>query len=82
MAQENKKTTLGQRRVRVEFNPSKQDYVQDLKMAGANFIDLIDGAANNPNFSQEQLDDFRRLKSLAITHIEDATMWAVKAATV
>ncbi len=80
--QDEKKPTLGQRRVRVEFNPSKTDYVQELKMAGANFIDLIDSSACNPNFTEEQVGEFRRLKALAMTAIEDGCMWAVKHATI
>jgi len=80
--QEQKKPTLGQRRVRVEFNPSKTDYVHQLKMAGANFIDLIDMSACKTNFTEEELADFRRLKALAMTAIEEGTSWAVKSATI
>lgn len=78
---EEKKPTLGQSRVRVEFNPSKTDYVHELKMSGANFIDLVDGSACNPKFKDEEVREFMRLKALAMTAIEEATMWAVKSAT-
>ena len=77
-----KKPTLGQRRVRVDFNPSKTDYVHQIKMAGANFIDLIDMSACKTDFTEDQLADFERLKELAMTAVEDGTMWAVKSATV
>lgn len=77
-----KKLTLGERRVRVQFNPSNDDYVHQLKESGAKFIDLIDQAAANPKFKDEQFGDFARLKALAITSIEEGTMWVVKMATV
>lgn len=73
--------TLGERRVRVTFNPSNDDYVHQIKQEGAKFIDFINGSASNPNFTEEQVGEFKRLKALAITSIEEGTMWAVKMAT-
>ena len=74
--------TLGEKRVRVAFNPSKEDYVNDIKVAAAALIDLIDRAANKPKWSDETLNEWRRLKALAVTAAEEAAMWAVKAATI
>lgn len=74
--------TLGEKRVRVVFNPSKQDYVNEIKVAAAVLIDLIDGAANKPEWSDETLKEWLRLKELALTAAEGSAMWAVKAATI
>jgi hypothetical protein len=66
--------TKGQFRVGISFNPSSDPNVDAIKTAAAALIDLIDAL---PQQDAEQA----RLKSLAQTHIEDAAMWAVKAAT-
>ena len=78
--------TKGEKRVRTRFNPDANDNVSTLKQAGAAFIDMIeqlqfphehDGSAA----ADEAMGEFRRLKATAQTMVEDATMWAVKAAT-
>ena len=69
--------SLGQDRVRIKFNPSDNTDVAKLKMMAANFIDMVEEMRNKGSDSEEQ----QRLWSLAQTHIEDAGMWAVKAAT-
>ena len=66
--------TLGERRVRIDFNPSKEGVVADIKRHTAAIIDLVN-LINAPDA------EVSRLKSLAMTHYEDAAMWAVKAAT-
>jgi hypothetical protein len=78
---EQKLVTLGERRVRVNFNPSESDYVNDVKVAAAALIDLIDGAAGNPKWSDNNLKEWLRLKYLAMIAAEESAMWAVKAAT-
>ncbi len=67
--------TLGEYRVGITFNPGGSEMVNNLKRAAADLIDLVDtiDGADNPEVA--------RLKALASTHIEDAAMWAVKAAT-
>jgi hypothetical protein len=65
--------TLGEYRVGITFNPSGDETVNKIKRAAADLIDLVD--------SIEGVDEAKRLKALAMTHIEDAAMWAVKAAT-
>lgn len=74
--------TLGQKRVRVNFNPSKDDYINDLKVKSAELIDLINGAAPSNLLNDEDFGEFRRLKALALTAVEEACMWAVKMETI
>ncbi len=67
--------TLGEYRVGISFNPGGHEMVNKIKRGAADLIDLvnlIDGA---------DIPEIGRLKALAFTHIEDAAMWGVKAAT-
>lgn len=73
--------TLGELRVRIEFNPSNEDYVFQIKQKAAELIDFIDQAAAKPVFSDPEVGEYRRLKALALTSFEEGAMWAVKAAT-
>lgn len=68
-------TTLGEYRVGIAFNPSKDPVVNGIKRAAADLIDLVEDVATNGSGEVE------RLKALAMIHIEDGAMWAVKAAT-
>jgi hypothetical protein len=66
--------SIGEKRVRTEFNPSKNGSVDQIKQKTAELINLCEelkGADQETN----------RLIALAQTHYEDAAMWAVKAAT-
>ena len=66
--------TTGEYRVGISFNPGGSETVNQLKRAAANFIDMVEALeAHSP--------EVQRLKALAMTHAEDAAMWAVKAAT-
>jgi len=65
--------TLGQQRVRIEFNPSGTDRVTTIKATTADLIDLCEAM-------KAQGKD-GRLCALAQTAYEEAAMWAVKAAT-
>lgn len=65
--------TLGEYRVGITFNPGGNEMVDKIKRATADLIDLID--------TIDQPTEAMRLKALALTHIEDGAMWAVKAAT-
>ncbi len=72
--------TKGEYRVGINFNPSNDDTVGKIKRAAADLIDLID------TIPGAEVRDLRgaevgRLKALAQTNVEDAAMWAVKAAT-
>lgn len=73
-------TTKGEYRVGIAFNPANDDMVGKIKRAAADLIDLIDeikAATDGHDTATEVI----RLKALAQTHVEDAAMWAVKAAT-
>lgn len=63
--------TVGEQRVRVDFNVNNDELVGQLKVKCAELIDICEGL--------KQKDP--RLASLAQTSLEEAAMWAVKAAT-
>lgn len=63
--------TLGEKRVRVNFNPKVDGMVDVIKAKTAELIDLC----------EKMKDRDPRLAALAQTHYEDAAMWAVKCAT-
>jgi hypothetical protein len=69
-------TTLGEFRVGIDFNPGKNQTVDKLKRAMADFIDYVSEMETTGD-----INEVNRLKALAMTHAEDAAMWAVKAAT-
>ncbi len=68
--------SLGADRVRESFNPSKNNLVDKIKRYTADLIDIC-----NSEMSKSPSAEEGRLWSLAMTHYEDAAMWAVKAAT-
>lgn len=76
--------SLGQTRVRARFNPSGDDLVDEIKTKTAELIDLCHRCGKYDS-SSGRIDDtqheMNRLWALAMTHYEDAAMWAVKAAT-
>lgn len=72
-----RQTTLGEYRVGITFNPSGNDTVTRIKLTAAALIDLVDSIPAPASSGGEIV----RLKALAMTHIEDGAMWAVKAAT-
>lgn len=65
--------TLGQKRVKAEFNPSKDLHVDIIKNKCAELIDLLE------EMREEGSGEKKRLISLAQTEIENGAMWAVKA---
>lgn len=66
-----KEVTVGEQRVRVEFNVGNSGMVNDIKVKTAELINLC----------EELKEKDGRLASLAQTAFEEAAMWAVKAAT-
>jgi hypothetical protein len=72
--------TKGEYRVGINFNPSGEDLVGQIKRKAADLIDLIDGIDANAG-SDAKYAEVARAKALAQTAIEDGAMWAVKAAT-
>lgn len=71
--------TKGEYRVGIAFNPSNDDMVGQIKRKAADLIDLMETI--NTDGETDQYIEVSRLKALAQTHVEDAAMWAVKAAT-
>ena len=69
------KPTLGEYRVGITFNPSGSGAVYEIKTLAAALIDRV---ALIPDHSGGEVP---RLKALAMTAVEDAAMWGVKAAT-
>lgn len=68
-------TSYGQWLVGVDFNPSGNPDVAEIKKAAADLIDKLQWIAEDHNHPGA------RCASLAITHFEDAAMWGVKAVT-
>ncbi|MTH34136.1 hypothetical protein GL279_05915 [Paracoccus limosus] len=71
--------TKGEFRVGISFNPSASGLVNDIKRKAADLIDLIDSISSDRD--SERGNEAGRLKALAQTAVEEAAMWAVKAAT-
>jgi hypothetical protein len=68
--------TLGEYRVGITFNPGNNRKVNEIKRVVAVLIDMCHEGADKADDPE-----VGRLWSLAMTHLEDAAMWAVKAAT-
>lgn len=72
---------IGEKRVRVKFNPAQSGVVDEIKQKTAELINIC---ANfriySPDISKER--EVNRLAEIAMTKYEEAAMWAVKAATV
>lgn len=77
--------TLGEYRVGVTFNPSKSELVDAIKRQAAALLDLIESGPTDiglANAEHQAVNAERaRLKAIAITNVETAAMYAVKAAT-
>ena len=74
--------TLGEKRVRTEFNPSKDDVVSQIKQKSADLINQVNSLKQSRLADEEANHERNRLIALASTAFEEAAMWAVKAATV
>jgi hypothetical protein len=68
--------TFGQKAVGLSFNPIGDDAVAACKQGFADVIDNLHGLRNNT-----QSQEVKRMDSIAITEVQTAQMWAVKAAT-
>jgi len=73
--------TKGEYRVGINFNPSNDARVDTIKELAAALIDLIEMIPEVDYMTEPGKSERSRLKALAQTHVEDAAMWAVKAAT-
>lgn len=68
--------TFGEKAVGLSFNPSGDPLVQSIKERFASLIDEMDAFRN-----REGRSEAARLASIAITEMQGAQMWAVKAVT-
>ena len=68
--------SFGEKAVGLSFNPSNDDLVSQLKARFAEDIDEM-----NALRLRTESPEVKRLASIAITEIQGAQMWAVKAAT-
>jgi hypothetical protein len=71
--------TKGEYRVGINFNPSDDDLVGQIKRQAADLIDLIDSIPEPKDI--QWAGEIIRLKAQAQRELEGAAMWAVKAAT-
>jgi hypothetical protein len=71
--------TLGQKRVKAEFNPAKNDLVDQIKNKSAELIDLLETMRNVGTQAEKVSGEKHRLIAIAQTEIETACMYAVKA---
>lgn len=71
--------SLGEARVRVDFNVTENSVVNELKLLAAQFINTISAIEDGTNRLDSK--EVIRLKALAMTAVEEAAMWAVKAET-
>lgn len=78
--------TKGEYYVGINFNPSNDDMVGQIKRKAADLIDLIESIPF-PDCDQSNeacrlhVNEIGRLKAFAQDDLERAAMWAVKAAT-
>ena len=68
--------TFGQKAVGLSFNPSGDDAVGICKQDCATLIDQMNDLRSNSESAEQ-----KRLASIAITELQGAQMWAVKALT-
>lgn len=69
--------TFGEKAVGLSFNPSQNTAVQDIKVASAALIDILD----NMRTALKTDGEVFRMLSIAITEAQTAQMWGVKAVT-
>lgn len=76
MSEENQREmTFGEKAVGLQFNPSGNEQVNELKKHYAAIIDIFNEDRG------DNRDERARLSSVAITEAQGAQMWAVKAVT-
>lgn len=75
-------STLGEKRVRTDFNVKSDEAVNVFKQQTAVLIDMLEGMREHGTQAEKENGEFHRLISIAQTAYEEAAMWAVKAATI
>lgn len=74
--EQERELTYGEKAVGLNFNPSKNDAVSLIKSQSAALIDTLNNLREaNPS------GEVKRQASVAITEVQTAQMWGVKAAT-
>jgi hypothetical protein len=73
--------TFGERAVGLTFNPSANADVQAIKEEFAAVIDHLNDLRVNTRQDTEHAPEVGRMLSIAITDLQTAQMWAVKAVT-
>lgn len=81
--QELRELTYGEKAVRITFNPGRNEKVERLKRAAADFIDTINQCATEEKEipSDPEIGERLALLKLAQRDAQSAQMWAVKAVT-
>lgn len=74
-----KDRTLGEQRIRVDFNPGNNDRVKNVKEAYANLIDRLEELRTSRSIDVN--GEQNRCIAVAQTELESSCMWAVKAIT-
>ena len=69
--------TLGEKRVRTDFNATGSSEITEAKTKAAELINLV----NSVEHTAGDIGEFKRLQALAMTAIEEASMWHVKLLT-
>ena len=82
MENPNSNISVGEYKVRTDFNVSHNNVVKTIKDKTAELINLVNRLNAHESYAERDIKEFHRLKALAMTEYELAAMWAVKAATV
>lgn len=73
--------TYGQKAVGLKFNPGHFTDVDIIKKKCAELIDMMDDLRKSQNTFHNKSSEGQRLCSIAITEMQTAQMWLVKAIT-
>lgn len=73
--------TIGEKRVRTEFNPSGVGNVNAIKQKTAEIINILEEFKKDERNNDFMDPELIRIIDIAQTNYEDAAMWAVKAVT-
>lgn len=76
MENEQREMTFGEKAVGLTFNPGGNPVVHGIKIEFCNIIDDL-----NDMRTETENPEVKRMLSLAITDLQTAQMWAVKAVT-
>jgi hypothetical protein len=72
--------TIGERRVKIDFNTTGSTIVDNIKRRSAELIDLIESVRDIREFEDiDAITEYIRLRERAMTYIEDGCSIAVKA---